>query len=76
MTTLILLPAAAASVLGYSERHMRNLLEHGVIKDLVHYAGCTAFYLFTELLIFRRKARIDTELADLIELLKPDEEKD
>lgn len=55
----ILLPAAAAQVLGYSPKQMRILHEHGVISHLAHRVGCGTFYRFTELLRFRRQLRLD-----------------
>lgn len=70
------LPPGAALILGYSENHMRNLHEHGVLKHLVHLAGCTAYYIFPELLIFKRQTLRDAELAALIEMLRPEDEKE
>lgn len=73
--TYIVLPLAAARILGYTESHMRNLHAYGVLSGLVHYAGrCGgAYYIYPELLAFKRQVRMDPDLAALIVLLNDDE---
>lgn len=72
--TDIVLPLGAAHILGYSQGHMRNLHEHGIIGHLAHRLGCESYYRLHELLAFKRQVRMDLELAAWIELLKPSDE--
>lgn len=62
-TIEIVLPDEACRVLGYTRAEMVVLIEHRVVSHLIHWNGCNAYYLQSELTAFRSAVGADEEFA-------------